>query len=42
MKREYIQILRGDAGQEVIDKYIHSTLIRVKEAYMACIPQLGV
>ncbi len=42
MKREYIQILRGDAGREVIDRYLHSDLRKVKEAYLAHIPQLGI
>lgn len=42
MKREYIQILRGDAGREVIDRYLHSKLKKVKKAYLAHIPQLGV
>lgn len=42
MKQEYIQILRGDAGREVIDRYLHSNLLKVKEAYWAHIPQLRV
>lgn len=42
MKREYIQILRGDAGREVIDRYLHSELKKVKESYLAHIPQLGI
>jgi integrase/recombinase XerD len=42
MKREWIQLLRGDAGKETIDGYIHSTMKRVKESYLAHIPQLGV
>jgi hypothetical protein len=41
MKREYIQILREDAGREVTDRYLNSDLKKVKNAYLAHIPQLG-
>ncbi len=42
-KREYIQFLLGDiGGSEAIDIYIHPKLKKIKESYMACIPQLGV
>jgi integrase/recombinase XerD len=42
MKREYIQELRGDVHKEAIDIYIHIDPEKLKESYLAHIPQLGV
>jgi integrase/recombinase XerD len=42
MKREYIQDLRGDARMEAIDIYHHIDRRDLRDAYLACIPQLGV
>jgi integrase/recombinase XerD len=42
MKREYVQWLRGDAIKEAVDIYFHIDPKDVQEAYLACIPQLGV
>ena len=42
MRREFIQELRGDARREAIDIYDHIDLKELKEAYLACIPQLGI
>ena len=42
MRREFIQELRGDARREAIDIYDHIDLTELKEAYLACIPQLGI
>jgi len=42
MRREFIQELRGDSRREAIDIYDHIDLKELKEAYLACIPQLGV
>jgi len=42
MKREYVQWLRGDAIKEAVDIYFHVDPKDVQEAYLACIPQLGV
>jgi integrase/recombinase XerD len=42
MKREYVQWLRGDAIKEAVDIYFHIDPDDVREAYLACIPQLGV
>ncbi|OPX77360.1 MAG: putative tyrosine recombinase XerC-like protein [Methanosaeta sp. PtaU1.Bin060] len=42
MRREFIQELRGDARREAIDIYDHIDLMELKEAYLACIPQLGI
>ncbi len=41
MRREHVQWLRGDSLREAIDVYNHIDPKDVKEAYMACIPQLG-
>lgn len=41
MRREYVQWLRGDAIKEAVDTYFHIDPEDVKEAYQACIPQLG-
>jgi len=40
--REFIQELRGDSRREAIDIYDHIDLKELKEAYLACIPQLGI
>jgi len=42
MRREFIQGLRGDRRKEAIDIYDHIDLKELKEAYLACIPQLGI
>lgn len=42
MKREYVQWLRGDAIKEAVDIYFHIDPEDVREAYLACIPQLGI
>jgi len=42
MRREYIKELRGDSRKEAFDLYNHIDLKELKEAYLACIPQLGV
>ncbi len=42
MRREYIKELRGDSRKEVFDLYNHIDLKELKEAYLACIPQLGI
>ena len=42
MRREYIKELRGDGRKEAFDLYNHIDLKELKEAYLACIPQLGI
>lgn len=42
MRREFIRELRGDSRKEAIDIYDHIDLKELKEAYLACIPQLGI
>ncbi len=42
IRREYVQWLRGDSLREAVDIYNHIDPKDVKEAYLACIPQLGV
>ena len=42
MRREFIQEVRGDSRKEAIDIYDHIDLKELKEAYLACIPQLGI
>ena len=42
MRREFIQELRGDGRKEAIDIYDHIDLKELKEAYLSCIPQLGI
>lgn len=42
MRRELIQELRGDSRREAIDIYDHIDPQELKEAYLACIPQLGI
>jgi integrase/recombinase XerD len=40
MKREHIQVLRGDVGREAIDTYIHNEMEKIREEYLVCIPKL--
>jgi integrase/recombinase XerD len=42
MRREYIKELRGDSRKEAFDLYNNIDLKELKEAYLACIPQLGI
>lgn len=42
MRREYIKELRGDSRTGAFDLYNHIDLKELKEAYLACIPQLGI
>jgi integrase/recombinase XerD len=42
MRREFIKELRGDSRKEAFDLYSHIDLKELKEAYLACIPQLGI
>lgn len=42
MRREFIQELRGDSRKEAIDIYDHIDSKELKEAYLACIPRLGI
>jgi len=42
MRREFIKELRGDSRKEAFDLYNHIDLEELKEAYLACIPQLGI
>ena len=42
MRREFIQELMSDSRMEAIDIYDHIDLKELKEAYLACIPQLGI
>lgn len=42
MPREFIQELRGDVRRDAIDIYDHIDKKELREAYMACIPQLGI
>jgi integrase/recombinase XerD len=42
MRREYVQWLRGDAINEAVAIYFHIDPKDVQEAYLACIPQLGI
>lgn len=42
MRREYIKELRGDSRKEAFDLYNHIDLKELKEAYLACIPKLGI
>ena len=42
MKREHIQVLRGDVGKEAIDIYLHNDMEKIRKEYLACIPKLGV
>ncbi|WP_394357583.1 hypothetical protein [Methanothrix sp.] len=42
MRREYIKELRGDSRKEAFDLYNHIDLKELREAYLACIPQLEI
>lgn len=42
MRREFIQELRGDSRREAIDIYDHIDLKELKEAYLVCVPLLGI
>ena len=42
MPRDFVKELRGDARREAIDIYNHIDKRELKEAYLACIPQLGI
>ncbi|VVB95440.1 Tyrosine recombinase XerA [uncultured archaeon] len=42
MKREFIQMLRGDRRKEAVDIYDHIDAQELRESYLACIPQLGI
>lgn len=42
MRREHIKELRDDSRKEAFDLYNHIDLKVLKEAYLACIPQLGI
>lgn len=41
MRHEFIQELRGDSRRDAIDIYDHIDPKKLKEAYLACIPQIG-
>lgn len=42
MRREFIKELRGDSKKDAFDVYNHIDMKDLKEAYLACIPRLGV
>jgi len=42
MKREHIQVLRGDVGREAIDIYLHNDLEGIRKEYLRCIPNLEI
>ena len=42
MRREFIKELRGDSRKDAFDLYNHIDMKELKEAYLACIPQLGI
>lgn len=42
MKREFIQMLRGDRRKDAVDIYDHIDNQELRESYLACIPQLGI
>jgi len=42
MRREHIQVLRGDVGREAIDIYLHNDMQKIREEYLRCIPRLGI
>ncbi len=42
MRWEYIKELRGNSRKEAFGFYSHIDLKELKEAYLACIPQLGI
>lgn len=41
MNREYVQELRGDARKDAVDIYHHIPPEKLREAYLAAIPQFG-
>ena len=41
MKRNHIQVLRGDVGNEAIDIYIHNDMEKIRKEYLACVPRLS-
>jgi len=42
MPREFIKELRGDRRKEAVDLYDHIDEEELREAYLACIPKLGI
>jgi integrase/recombinase XerD len=42
MRREFIKELRGDSRKDAFGLYNHIDMQELKEAYLACIPQLGI
>jgi len=42
MPREYVKELRGDKRREAIDIYHHTDKEKLRKAYLACIPKLGI
>lgn len=40
--REFVQELRGDVGKEAVDIYYHIDQKELQQAYLNCIPQLGI
>lgn len=40
MKREHIELLRGDVGKGAIDLYIHNDLEEIRKEYLRCMPRL--
>jgi integrase/recombinase XerD len=42
MRREFIKELRGDSSKGALDLYNHIDFKELKEAYLECIPQLGI
>lgn len=42
MKRDYVKELRGDARHDAIDIYNHIDRKKLRDSYLACIPQLGI
>ena len=41
MKREYVQELRGDALKDAVNIYNHISKEKLREAYLAAMPQFG-
>jgi integrase/recombinase XerD len=41
MRREHIQVLRGDVGREAIDIYLHNDMQKIRKEYLRCVPRLG-
>ena len=42
MPREFIMELRGDVTHDAMDIYYHIDRERLRQSYLACIPQLGI